>query len=207
MLWIEIIGYAASIFTAISLMMSKILKLRLINMIGSFTFVIYSLIINAYPVLAVNLFIFFINIYYLLKIIKSKDYFTVLHIQDKDSAFLQKFVNYYHEDIKKIFPAFHLQNLENTRILLILRNMIPVGIFASKPTAEGSLEIIIDYIIPDYRDFKNSIFLHTEEIKKYKQEGFETLVARTKNGIHRKYLLKMGYVQDPDNDILFRRKI
>ena len=207
MIWIEILGYSASVLIAVSLMMSKILKLRLINMIGSLTFVIYGIIISAYPVFVVNLFIFFINIYFLLKIIKSKDYFTLLRIQDKNSSFLNKFVNYYDKDIKKVFPDFKIEELENTKILFILRNMIPVGIFISKPIQEDTLEIVIDYIIPDYRDFKNSIFLHSGEIKGYKDEGFKNLVASTKSGLHRKYLLKMGYVQDPENSLLFKRKI
>ncbi len=207
MIWIEILGYGASMLTAISLMMSKILKLRLINLIAAFTFFIYGLLISAYPVFAVNFFIFFVNIYYLLKILKTKDYFTILHIENKDSAFLQKFVNYYHDDITNLFPDFKIEKLSNTNILLILRNMIPVGIFISRPTEEDVLEILIDYIIPDYRDFKNSIFLHSGEIKKYEEEGFKTLVTTTQSGLHRKYLLKMGYIQDPENKILFRRKI
>ena len=207
MIWIEILGYGASILTAVSLMMSKILKLRVINLIAAFAFFIYALLINAYPVFAVNFFIFFVNIYYLLKILKTKDYFTILHIDNKDSAFLQKFVNYYHDDINNLFPDFKIEKLDNLKILLILRNMIPVGIFISKPIEKDTLEIIIDYIIPDYRDFKNSIFLHSGEIKKYKEEGFKTLVASTTSGLHRKYLLKMDYIQDPENKLLFRRQI
>jgi hypothetical protein len=197
----------ASFLIALSLMMSKILKLRLINMFGSFTFAVYALIIGAYPVLAVNAFIFFVNIYFLLKILKSKDYFTVLNIEDKNSAFLQKFVNYYDRDMKKFFPDFEIEKLVDSHNLLILRNMIPVGIFITRPAQDGTLEILIDYIIPDYRDFKNANFLYSEEIKKYKDKGFDTLVASTKNGMHRKYLLKMGYVQDPGDDIVFKWKI
>jgi hypothetical protein len=208
MVWIEITGYIASALIAVSLMMSKIIKLRLINMAGAVTFVVYGLIVGAYPVFAVNLLIIFINIYYLFKIFKSKDYFTVLHIEDNNSAFLRKFINYHNKDITKFFPEFNIENIVDTRILLILRNMIPVGVFISKPKQDECLDILIDYIIPDYRDFKNAIFLlHSEEMKKYKDEGFGTLSACTKNGMHRKYLLKMGYIQDPNNESMFTRKI
>ena len=41
----EFIGYAASILVAFSLMMSSILKLRIINLIGAITFVIYGLMV------------------------------------------------------------------------------------------------------------------------------------------------------------------
>jgi len=70
--WLEIIGYMASVFVAISLMMSSIVKLRVINLIGAILFMIYSYLIGALPVFFVNLFISVVNIYYLNKIYSEK---------------------------------------------------------------------------------------------------------------------------------------
>ncbi|MCI5055977.1 MAG: hypothetical protein MRY83_07695 [Flavobacteriales bacterium] len=63
----EIIGYAASIFVAVSLSMSNMRKLRWLNLIGAATFVIYALVSpqKLYPVAIVNAYIAFMNIYYL----------------------------------------------------------------------------------------------------------------------------------------------
>ena len=206
MLWLEIVGYVGSALIAISLMMKNILKLRLINFAGAVIFAIYGLIIAAYPVFVLNVIIALVNVYYLLKIMTSKDYFQVLHV-NYSSPFLKKFVNYYYNDIHKFFPEFELEKMTNTSVILILRNMIPVGFFITRPLSEDQMEILIDYIIPAYRDFKNSIFLHSEEIKKYKDVGIKTLVASTMNGMHRKYLLKMDYEQDEQDESLFRKKI
>jgi len=63
----ELIGYAASLLVAISLMMSAIVKLRVVNMIGAFTFAIYGVLIGSIPVAAMNGFIVLINIYFLFK--------------------------------------------------------------------------------------------------------------------------------------------
>jgi len=176
-------------------------------MSGAFIFVIYGLIIAAYPIFMVNLIIMFVNMYFLLEIFTKKDYFTVLDIESNTSPFLIKFIEYYQKDIKKVFPDFELSRMTDTNILIILRNMIPVGIFISRPTVSNQVEILIDYIIPDYRDFKNSIFLHSEEISKYKDEGYQTLITSTKNGMHRNYLLKMGYEQDSEDETIFKKKI
>ncbi|WP_291657013.1 lactate dehydrogenase [Clostridium sp.] len=51
---IEWIGYAASICIAISLIMTDIYKLRVINSIGCVLFVIYGFSIKAYPVGVIN---------------------------------------------------------------------------------------------------------------------------------------------------------
>ena len=206
MLWLEIIGYVGSALIAVSLMMKNILKLRLINTLGALIFAIYGLLIGSIPVFILDMIIVIVNVYFLLKLITSKDYFTILHV-NYTSPFLKKFVDFYDDDIKKIFPEFELEKMTNTSILLILRNMVPVGIFITRPVSEDQMEILIDYIIPAYRDFKNSIFIHSEEIKKYKDVGMQTLVASTKNGMHRKYLLKMGYEQDSEDESLFRKKI
>lgn len=64
---IEIIGYVASFFVALSLSMKSITKLRVLNMIGAFLFGTYGLIIGAYPVALVNYYIGCINIYHLIK--------------------------------------------------------------------------------------------------------------------------------------------
>ena len=68
---IEWVGYAASICIAISLLMTDMFKLRIINTIGCILFVIYGFNIKAYPVGVINLFIFFVNIYYIIKMKKD----------------------------------------------------------------------------------------------------------------------------------------
>lgn len=69
---IEWVGYAASIMIAISLIMTDIVKLRIINTIGCILFVIYGFSVKAYPVAIVNAFIILVNGYYLYKFYKEK---------------------------------------------------------------------------------------------------------------------------------------
>ena len=61
----EMLGYMASVFVAISLMMRSVTKLRVINLVGAVLFTAYGLVIAAYPVAVVNGFIVLVNIYYL----------------------------------------------------------------------------------------------------------------------------------------------
>lgn len=70
--FIEWIGYCASIFVAISLFMTNIIKLRIINTAGCVLFVIYGFYVKAYPVGIINTLIIFINLYYIYKLSKEK---------------------------------------------------------------------------------------------------------------------------------------
>ena len=70
--WIEIFGFVASIFIAISLTMKSIIKLRIINLIGAFLLGTYGILIASTPVTFLNYFIGFVNIYYLWKLSKER---------------------------------------------------------------------------------------------------------------------------------------
>lgn len=70
--WIEWVGYAASIMIAISLLMTDVIKLRLLNTVGCLLFVIYGFIVGAYPVAVANLAIILINLYHLYKLYNAK---------------------------------------------------------------------------------------------------------------------------------------
>src|SRR4028119_1354526 len=75
---LEIVGYVASVLVAVSLMMSSILKLRLVNLVGSAAFTVYGVLIHAYTVAAVNLLIVFINLYYLRQMLGAREFFQLL---------------------------------------------------------------------------------------------------------------------------------
>jgi hypothetical protein len=62
---VDYLGYFASIMIAISFLMKSINKLRIVNIIGFTCFVIYSVIIRAWPVALINFFSICINGFYI----------------------------------------------------------------------------------------------------------------------------------------------
>ena len=69
---IEWVGYAASALIVISLIMTSVVKLRVVNTAGCVLFVVYGFIVGAYPVAVSNLLIVLINLYHLYKIKSTK---------------------------------------------------------------------------------------------------------------------------------------
>lgn len=63
--FIEVLGYLASILVAVSFLMKSMAKLRLVNILGSVLFVIYTVVIQAIPVALINFFTICVNLYYL----------------------------------------------------------------------------------------------------------------------------------------------
>jgi len=105
---IELIGYIGSLLIALSLLMSNIKKLRLLNLLVSLSFTIYGFLTKTYPVMAVNLFITIVNIWYLIQMDMKKDFFKILEIQPSD-AYLENFLNFHDKDIKLFFPTFDIK--------------------------------------------------------------------------------------------------
>ena len=63
----EVLGYIAMGFVGISFLMKNILTLRLLNLIGAATFIVYGIMLNEPPIYILNAFIVVVNLYYLLK--------------------------------------------------------------------------------------------------------------------------------------------
>lgn len=71
-IYLECMGYLASVLCVISLVMSDVKKLRWINLIASAMFVVYSLVTKSYPVALTNAMIVVADVYYLIKIYRTR---------------------------------------------------------------------------------------------------------------------------------------
>jgi len=69
-LYIEMFGYIGSVLIVVSMFMSSVVKLRIINTAGSVISGIYALISGAFPLFVMNICIIVINIYNLIKLMK-----------------------------------------------------------------------------------------------------------------------------------------
>lgn len=188
---IEIIGYSASVLIAISLMMSSIVKLRIINFFGASIFSTYGFIIGAYPVGILNGFITLVDIYYLSEILfkKENEYFRVLEVKT-NSDYLNYFLQYYEQDIKKFMPSFSFIPCESCHVMFVLRNTIPAGLVISEYSDDDSIHVRLDYAIPGYRDFKMGKYVFSEI---FKHRKVKNIYSDPGNEKHEAYLRKMGF--------------
>lgn len=191
--WLEWIGYAASAFILLSMLMTSIVRLRLINLVGCFLFVVYGLLIEAYPVALMNLFIAIVNIYYIIKIRSvNKDDFSILEVRP-NSEYVSEFLRFYEEDIKNFIPEFSLENINVDECWLLLKDMKVAGIFMGRKTNKNTLFIDLDYILKQYRDFRIGTFLYKYNQDFFLNKGIQHLKAIPAGNQHNNYLKKMGF--------------
>ncbi|OOF87546.1 hypothetical protein BKG93_01060 [Rodentibacter ratti] len=70
--FLELLGYIATFFVAASFLFKSIVHLRIVNSIGAVLFVIYGMIIDAYPVAVLNAFLVCVNLYQLYRLKKEQ---------------------------------------------------------------------------------------------------------------------------------------
>ena len=188
---LELVGYFASLLVLVSLLMTSVVKLRIINMIGSFIFAIYALFISSYPTAVMNFCLVGVNIYFLIKMAKTERAFTFLPLGPEETYF-QYFLQYYGEDIQKFFPAGALSADGADVACLVCCDTTPAGVLTARMVEEGVLEMILDYTTPQYRDCSVGRYLYGQ----LAQQGYQKLVVPSATDIHGAYLKKMGFAEE-----------
>ena len=191
---LEWIGYIASLIVLISLLMSSIKKLRWINMFGALIFGAYGFMIGSMPTGLMNLGIVVIDIYYLYRMYLSKEYLRILPIEG-ETQYLKYFLDFYQKDIAK-FTDLPKLDISKAKIkLYLLRNMNPAGIFVCDEYDKHTLEIVFDYVIPLFRDFKMGSFIFGKQKVYFLSKGYNRFVVFTENIDHIRYIKKMGFIE------------
>jgi hypothetical protein len=192
----ELIGYAASLLVAISLMMGSILRLRVINLIGALFFSAYGLLIQAYPVAAVNFFIVLIDLYYLVQMLRTKEFFRLLEVQP-NSEYLRYFLKYHAADIRKFQPGFDLGE-DNLLVFFILRNLVPAGLLIGELREDNRLMVQLDYAIPGFRDLRTGRFVFQDQAQAFRERGVQRIYTQPGAPAHNRYLRQMGFQPETD---------
>ena len=194
--FLELIGYTGSLLVIISMLMTSVIKLRVINTIGSVIFCGYALCIHSYPTAAMQVCLIVINVINLAKLNNTKKEYSAVQVK-ADDGFLKHFLTTNAQDIKKYFLEFSTP-ADTDQIYLITCAGIPAGVFITEkndhlqPGTPALLIIKLDYTTPAYRDCSAGKFI----LSKLAAQGIKMVQTQTQNSAHQKYLKKLGFEQN-----------
>ena len=194
----EIIGYVGSALVLVSFLMASVVKLRVVNCIGSFIFAVYALLIHSYPTMIMNICLVLINLYYLWKLRNSEPNYRLVSLRPGE-GFVEFFLREYREDIAKCFPGRNWDDSELNRAILVCHGDVPAGLLLGRER-DGELDIALDYSTPTYRDSSEGRYL----IEHLPQEGLRLLRYEHAEEGHVPYLKRMGYAP---NGTVWERKL
>jgi hypothetical protein len=201
-----IVGYAASLLLAISLLINNDFKFRWLNTWGCIAFITYGILIHAYPIIVTNFMLLLINGIQLIKIYRKNENFDLLEFSKADEL-IHKFLSFHHKDIKNYFPEYDPEDKTNNISFVVLRDMVIANIFVATVMEDGTALVKINYTVPKYRDYKVGKFLFQKEKQLFVSRGISRLVyTHVFNKQHEHYLLKMGFEKEMLNDEVYYHK-
>lgn len=217
----ELFGYIASFFVAISLVMSSFLWLRVLNLIGAVSFVIYGSMLGSIPVVITNSFITIIDIYYLIQMFRPDlNGVSYVPIGPEKRGQLDDFVAHYLDDVLRFFPDFSIARIDECfdaggQAFLAMKDLRLVGFTLVYPVPlperadseelrklysyvhselfpDRSAIVPVDYIIKKYRGLG---LVHRLYRTIEKEASFSFLLAPVRKGEerHRRFLKQHGF--------------
>lgn len=199
---VEFIGYAASVLIAVSLMMTSIIRLRLLNLAGAVCFSFYGHLIGSLPVTLLNAFIAGVNLFFLLGTLRSRDFLQVLAIKP-DSDLLRHFLEFHKDRIEKILPGFRHDPAADPFALFLLRNCQPVAAVLGRVEPDGTFLITLDYAIPNYRDIRLGRFLFVDQAGFFKERGVTGIAVCPRTKDYAPFLRKVGFRSRGKGELYF----
>jgi hypothetical protein len=195
--WIEAVGYAGSTLVILSLLQKSILRLRSIGVVASTTFLLYSLAIGAYPIAVVNVVAATIHLYHLRRLVRRKsEVFKLLRISP-ESRYLDYFLDFYVDDIATTHNAgFSYEPGPKTLAVLLLRDLVPAGLVIANTHGDSSIEILLDYVIPQYRDFELARWLYSGESGFFDETSCNCAWTRVTTPEQEEYYTRVGFRPD-----------
>lgn len=182
----EIVGYCGTVMVLVSMLMTSVVKLRLLNACGSVLSAIYAFVTHTWPVLILNVCLLVINTVQIVLLLRKKTVFHLERAQIQDRS-LQHFMNYYKDDIGFYFPELK-QMPDRGEVYIVYHDVEPAGILIGD-REESTIRVALDYTTPKYRDCSVASYLFNQ----LKEQGITALIARSDTPAHFRYLDKMGF--------------
>ena len=192
------VGYIASLMLVIALLVKNDIKFRWCSTAGNISFIFYGMLIGAVPVLITNAILLAINGFYLVRIYSRHEYFDLIEFSGEEKL-ITKFTTYYKKDIAAYFPGFNAELLKGNLSFVVLRDLVIANIFCVIMKENGDAEVMINYTLPKYRDYKIGRFIFEKEKQFLVSKGIKRVIYKTvSHPGHLAFIKIMGFSRQAD---------
>ncbi len=193
--WLDAVGWAGSALLVWSLLQTRILRLRIINLIGSLVLIGFNAALEVWPMVGLNVVLAIINIVYLFKLLRLRHdggAYSIVEVRS-DDAFLHHVLHVHAAEIARFNPGFrpHAGQLA----FVVMRLDETVGVVLVRDQGEGVAQIDLDFVTERYRDFTPGEFVYKRS-NLFTEHGFRKVV--TPPTMVAPYYGKIGFRREGD---------
>ena len=194
---LDILGWAGSALLVFSVMQTRILRLRLLNLAATIALLVFNWGIEVWSMVAMNAVLAGLNIYYILKLLREHRgagaAYEIIPV-DADDAPLQRYLSRHAADISRFNPVFAGMAAPATAYL-IQNGDTTAGVVIVHDAGDGTAQVDLDYVTEPYRDFSPGEFVYRES-ELLQRKGFRRVL--TPPGMVATHYGRLGFTQQGD---------
>jgi hypothetical protein len=151
---LDALGWAGSALLVVSVMQTRILRLRWLNLCATLILLIFNIGIKVWPMVAMNAVLAIINVWFIVRLTRERgtNAYAVLPVALTD-AYLRHFLTIQARDIAAFFPNFRPDQSAGRRAFLVQHGHETAGVVVVRDLGNGVGQVELDYVTPAFRDF------------------------------------------------------
>ncbi|NIK55494.1 YgjV family protein [Kribbella shirazensis] len=197
----SIIGWGGSALVVWSLLQTRILRLRILNLIGCVILVGFNAVVGVWPMVGMNAVLAVINVVHLWRLLRHRHdeaEYQVLQVNETD-AYLGFVLEQHQKDISRFNPGFTPGT--SPYAFLVQHGDRTVGVVLAHDAGSGRAQIDLDYVVPKYRDFTPGEFVYRRS-EVFIEHGFRQVIAPPRMRDSTPYLKNLGFHREGEHLVL-----
>ncbi|GLW27574.1 hypothetical protein Areg01_05150 [Actinoplanes regularis] len=200
---LDLIGWAGSALLVWSLLQSRLLRLRALNLLGCLVLIGFNAAVGVWPMVGLNVVLCAINIWYLWRMLATRHddkAYQVVEVRT-DDEFLGHVLRSHHDDIVRFNPTFTPASLtrRDAAAFLVANGDEVVGVVVFHVLESGVAQVDLDYVTERYRDFTPGEFVFRRD-RYFVDRGCRTVI--TPPAMRAPYYDRLGFQRDGDSYVL-----
>jgi hypothetical protein len=197
----SIIGWGGSALVVLSLLQTRILRLRILNLVGCVILVGFNAVVGVLPMVGMNAVLAVINVVHLWRLLRHRHdeaEYQVLQVNETD-AYLGFVLAQHRKDISQFNPGFTPGT--SPYAFLVQHGDRTVGLVLAHDAGSGRAQIDLDYVVPKYRDFTPGEFVYRRS-EVFTEHGFRQVIAPPRMRDSTPYLKNLGFHREGEHLVL-----
>lgn len=201
---LELVGWFGSAILVVSLLQTRVMRLRVLNAIASAILVGYNAAIQVWPMVGLNVVLVGINTVIIWRLLRGRHDARVYEVVPigVEEPFLRHILDRHADDVAAFNPAPEELLAVAQHAFLIHTGDELVGVVLARAGAEpDEQQVVLDYVLPAYRDFTPGEFVFRPD-GPFARLGARRVVASPAMLASARYLEAVGFHAEGDRQVL-----
>lgn len=208
--WLDVIGWSGSGLLVWSLLQTRILRLRALNLVGCLVLIGFNGALRVWPMVGLNVVLAAINGWYLARMLATRHDQRTYQVVEVglDDAFLAHTLRVHAADIARFNPGFRWPGARigaggdgegAGSAFLVVRGDEMVGIVLVRPVGAGVAQVDLDYVTRRFRDLTPGEFVYRRS-RWFTDRGFRKVISPP--GMVSPYYGRLGFRREGESYVL-----